>query len=99
MVSQLHFGGERVNTEKMFYTCLLCMYTLGSWSSRENYTIVDEYDEKCRLYNPCELHRGYAIQIKDCNSFLEEICDSYEDSHALIVNMINVISGRIHTPL
>ena len=61
----------------MYYICPLCLYTLGSWSSCENCTTVSEYDEKCRLCNPCKLHRGYAIKIKDCNSCLEEVCDSH----------------------
>ena len=52
------------------------MHTLGSWSSYENLTIVDEYDEKCRLCNPFKFTRGYAVQIKYYNSCLEEIYDS-----------------------
>ena len=60
----------------MFYICPLCMHTLGSWSSCENWTIVDEYDEKCRLCNPFKLTREYEEQIKYCNSCLEEIYDS-----------------------
>ena len=50
---------------------------MGSWSSCENCTFADDYNEKCKLCNPCKLHRGYAVQIKDCNSCLEEICDSH----------------------
>ena len=60
----------------MFYVCPLCMHTLGSWSSCENWIIVYEYDEKSRLCSPFKLTRGYAIQIKYCNSCLEEIYDS-----------------------
>ena len=61
----------------MFNTCPICICKLGSWSFWENCTNVDEYDEKCRLCNPCKLHRGYAIKIKDCNSCIEEIYDSH----------------------
>ena len=43
--------------------------------------MIEEYDEKCRLCNPCKLHRGYAVQIKGCNSCLEEVCDSHPRGH------------------
>ena len=50
------------------------MYTLGRWSSCENYTIFYECnDEKCRLCIPCKMHRGYAVQIKDRNTCLERV--------------------------
>ena len=75
--SQFHFADERVKTGKMLYTCLLCMYTLGTWSLCENCTVVDEFDEKYGLCNPCKSRRGYIVQIKDCNSYLEEICAFY----------------------
>ena len=61
-------------------------------SSCENCTTIDDYNEKCRLSNPCKSHRGYAVQIKDFNSCLEDICDSsnftIEVSYAPIVTMI-----------
>ena len=50
---------------------------LDSWSSCENCTMADDYNKKCRLYNPCKLHRGYAVQIEDCNSCLEDVFDSH----------------------
>jgi hypothetical protein len=43
--------------------------------------MIDEYDENCRLCNLRKLHRGYAVQIKGCNSCLEEICDSHPSGH------------------
>ena len=52
------------------------MHKLGSWLSCGNWTIVDEYDEKCRLCNPFKLTKGFAEQIKYCNSCLEEFYDS-----------------------
>ena len=51
------------------------MNTLGSSSSCENYKIVNEYDERRTLYNLCKLYRRYAVQIKDCNSCIEDICE------------------------
>ena len=69
------WGWKCQHWKKMFCTCPLCMDTLGSWSSCESCIIVDVYDGKCRLYNPCKLHRWYAVQIKDYNLCLENICD------------------------
>jgi hypothetical protein len=84
----------------MYYICPLCLYTLGSWSSCENCTVADEYNEKCRLCNPCSVHRGYAVTIKDCNSCLEEVCDSHvRDFCAQTATMINAISGKILIPV
>ena len=60
----------------MFYKRPLYSYTLSSWSSYENFTIIDDYDEKCRLYNPYKLHRRYAVDIKDSHSCLDDVCDS-----------------------
>ena len=60
----------------MFYTCLLCLYTVGGWLSYENCSVVDDYNEMCRLCNPGRLHRGYALRIKDCVFCLEDVCYS-----------------------
>jgi hypothetical protein len=57
------------------------MHTLGSWSSCKNCKMIDENDEKSILCNPCKLHRGYAVQIKGCNSWLEGVCDSHPTGH------------------
>ena len=80
-MSQFLSGSETDNIGKMYHTCSLCLYTLGSWSSCENCTTVDDYNEKCRLCNPCKLHKGYAVQIKDCNTCLEETCDSHPNGY------------------
>ena len=61
----------------MFYMCPLCLYTLISWLSYENCIIINDYNEKCRLWNSCNLHRGYADQHKDFNFCLEDVCDSH----------------------
>jgi hypothetical protein len=33
--------------------------------------MIDENGEKSRLCIPCKLYRGYAVQIKGCNFYLE----------------------------
>jgi len=60
----------------MSHRCPLCLHTLGSWGFCENCTTDDDYYEKCRLCNPCELHRGCAVRIECCNYCLEDMCDS-----------------------
>ena len=77
IVIQFVFGSGTVNIEIKFDTCPSCLYKLISWSSCENCTLVDDYNEKRRISNPCKLHRGYAVRIKAWNSCLEEICDSH----------------------
>ena len=72
------------------------MHKLGSWLSCGNWTIFDEYDEKFRLCNPFKLTRGFAAQIKYCNSCLEEF---YDPLYAPFVTMIELISGNIHIPV
>ena len=70
-----------------------------------------EYNEKCRIGNPCKFHRGYTVQIKDCNSCLEDVCnshtkgflcpnghkcDQWENTYpGMIVKNLNVISVYI----
>ena len=92
---------------KMFYMCPLCLYTLGSWSSFENCTIIDLCDETYRLCNPCKYHRGYSVQIKTvilvlkisvthARSFLcfkYDKCDQWENTYPdMIGKTLNVIS-------
>ena len=82
----------------MFYARPLCLHILSSWSFRENCTSVDDYNEKCSLYNPCKLQRGHVVQVKDCDSCSEEIYDSHtRDFDVPIVPMINMIIGKILT--
>ena len=66
------FGSVTVNI-KNIYTFPLCLYTLSSWSSCENCTIIEDYNENCKLCNPYKFHRGYAVQIKACNSCLKDV--------------------------
>jgi hypothetical protein len=71
------FRRETPNMERIVYICLLCLYTLGCWSSCENWTIVDDYSEKYRLLNPYKFHRGYGVQIKGSYSCVENVCASH----------------------
>ena len=60
-------------TLKILYRCPLCSYILSIWPFCENCAIIDDSNEKCRLFNPCKLHRGYAVQIKNYNSCLDAV--------------------------
>ena len=81
LLEDIHFIDRFLEVRQSALKNLLYMstmqYTWGSWSSCENCNFVDEYDENCRRYNPCKLHIGYAVQFKDRNFCLEEVCDSH----------------------
>ena len=81
---------------KKFYTCPSGLYTLGSWSAFESYTIVGDYNETCRLCNICKLYRVYVVQTKtkilDSEIF---VTLTLEDFYAPTVSIINMINGKI----
>ena len=95
IASHFLFSSETVNIEQMFDTCPYSLYTLGSWSSCKNCTIIDDYNKNCRLSNPCILHRGYAVQNKVIPVLKMFLTLTIDISSAPIVTMINVINRKL----
>ena len=89
---------KTVNIEKMFYTFPLCLYSWSSWSSCENRTIVDDYDEKFRLCIPWNCIGDTQRNLKTFIPVLKMFVTlALEVSYAPFVTTINMINRKILT--
>ena len=64
-MSQFLFSDETFNIENVLHMSIMLDY-IEELSSYENFTIIDDYNEEVRLWNPCKFawenaQREYAV--------------------------------------